>query len=502
MVKFLRMRGYRERRPDAGSLGLADTLFISPRRVRTAVVLEDLSGWRNRLEAIGVTVVAPGGGRSADAVVAPAGGESAAISTGAGLVLVKGRGEKRAFAEAGYAVRRYLLAPSIIDLRLVIPVEHPRAGSYALRHGLGAGSRRKRFRNAAVAFLLRRRVLPPVLDAITVGLKEAAPPLLLAEAARFGVPRNAEWFLAVGSGDKTIGRSVFFAFAPNSSRPAWVVKFLRIPDHREPFERDERGLRIAEREPLAAAHAPRLLGRFELDGIHASVETAALGEELTRYLAGNRPPRHRLQRVEEVADWIVALSRSTLGPPEALGPELERLERVLIPFWRDLPAPARLLGTLAGVRPVLAHNDLGCWNVLVTRDSFTVLDWEAAVEHGLPLWDLVQFLTDAFATFDRVGDMEREDYLVRLFRGELPHSRLLFAWLGRGVEAADVPASAVGPIVTLGWLHRPAAQLQHALFVPGREPAEPRPPSRTERFARRWLAEPGLGDRWDRWAAG
>jgi len=501
MVKFLRMRGYREPRPDAESRGRVDALFISPRLVREAVVLDGLPNWRDHLAAIDVTVVEAAAGRehTPDLVVAPAGGEGAAVATGADMVIVEGRGGIRALADAGYVVRQYLLAPSTRDLRLVIPVEHPRAGSYAFLHGLGAGSRRKRLRNAVAAFLIRRRVLPPVIDTITVGLRDGAPPLLLAGAARFGVPSDTEWFIAVGSGDKTIGRSAFFAFAPLSPTPSWVVKFLRLPGHQAPFERDERGLRIAEQEPLASAHAPRLLGRFELGGIQASVETAAVGEELTRYLASNRQARLRLRRIEEVADWIVELSRATLAPPHALAPELERLARVVVPYWGDLNAPARLIETLPPVRPVLVHNDLGCWNVLVTRKSFTILDWEAAVAHGLPLWDLAQFLTDALATFDSIGERAREDYVVRLFRGELPHSRLLFAWIRRGVEAADVPTAAVGPIVTLGWLHRPAAQLEHALFVPGRAPREPRPPSRTERFARRWLAEPGLGEGWNRW---
>jgi hypothetical protein len=164
-----------------------------------------------------------------------------------------------------------------------------------------------------------------------------------------------------------------------------------------------------------------------------------------------------------------------------------------------LGATTDLVAALPPVSAVLQHNPLGSWNILVGDSSFTAVDWESAREHGLPLWDIVYFLTDALTTIDSAENQGWDDYFVRLYRGELPQSSLLFRWIRRAAEAAAVPATAVGPIITLGWLHHGLshfhrrAALEHANAI-----GYPSPP-RLERIAALWIETPGLGPTWTRW---
>ena len=195
-------------------------------------------------------------------------------------------------------------------------------------------------------------------------------------------------------------------------------------------------------------HAPRLLARFTVDGLNASLETAATGERLTRLLA--RTSRaHGVRLIEDVAGWIVATGTVTRAEPADLAAEQARLRDEVVPHWADRGVEERLVTSLPEISAVLQHNDVGPWNIITDETSFTVVDWESARRHGLPLWDLVYFLTEALAGVDRVVDADRDEYTVRLYRGALPSSATLFEWIRRGIQAAEIPPEAVGSIITL-----------------------------------------------------
>ena len=307
--------------------------------------------------------------------------------------------------------------------------------------------------------------------------------------------------MSLGPGDQ-LSRNVFHLFEPHSAEPSWVLKFVRVEGYREPFERDERGLRLAESAPVAAAHAPRLVGRFEAEGLDASLETAAHGELLARLLASGEPRAEQLRRLETIAAWIVELGAGTLASPAALEPERERLLREVVPHWTDRGASAALVESLPPLSPVLQHNDLGSWNILVDASSFTAVDWESARPHGLPLWDVVYFLTDVFAALDDAESRGWDDWFVRLYRGELPESRLLFRWIRRAVEAAAVPPGAVGAIVALGWMHHGRSHFQRAAALERANAIGYPAPPRLEHVAALWLETPGLGAGWAQWQDG
>ena len=212
-----------------------------------------------------------------------------------------------------------------------------------------------------------------------------------------------------------------------------------MPDYAEPFDRDERGLRLARDVggPIAE-HAPLFLGRLVVAGIHASLESAAVGQRLLGFLHTAAPRSEKLRAIEAVAEWTLSVARHTRAAPERLEPERDRLRQHVLPHWPD--APAELADELAAVPAVFQHGDLGSWNVVVRPGGFTVLDWEDALPHAPPLWDLWYLLADALAHLDgAAGPDTRERHFVRLFRGELPGSEILFRWTRQTVEALEHP---------------------------------------------------------------
>jgi hypothetical protein len=266
---------------------------------------------------------------------------------------------------------------------------------------------------------------------------------------------------------------------------------------RAPFVADERGLVIVrDAGAIVADHAPTLVGRFDESGHDVSVETLLPGTELGALLARPRATA-LLPRVESVAQWICDVGAATARPADALHHERSRLRRLL----PDVPTTHGIAAVVDDVREVPAvvrHGDLGTWNVLLTADSFSVVDWETATPAGFPLWDLLNFLQDALASIDiqRRGGT-REEHFVRLFRGELPSSRLLFDMVRAGVNAVGLDPAVVGPITTLLFADQAATV---AAAVRSGEPTDPAGWSSLHiRRYELWMSDPALGPQWRAW---
>jgi hypothetical protein len=483
------------------SLHRVDARFLLPEPVRTAFVAGD-SGWTESLRGAGVDVSSDPRGRH-DLAVASSGGVTAALAAGSEMVIVEGRGGRRKLARAGYVTSRILPLPSVESPILLLPLDYPAASSYALEHWTLPRTTLKRVRQRLVQALVEREALPPFRLLITVGLQRAAAsPFVIHAAAAIGVSPDVEWFL-VSRPEYELGRGHFVVFPRGSSMPTWVVKFARVRGYGEPFESDERGLRLAREAPAAiAARAPQLLGRFEVDGLQASVESAAVGRRMDSFLATQVDRSMKEALIERVAEWVLELGRGTRSGPVSGMKELERLARDTVPPWVERGVPANLVEHVASVPAVLQHNDLGCWNIVTDGRAFTVLDWESANRHGLPLWDLWYFLADALACLDRALDTPaRARHFVQLFRGELPASRTLFLWTRRMVEALGIPSAAVGPLATLCWLHHARSHESEVARLRQHSQHGVAPEWVTVQLPELWLREAALGSSWHAWNA-
>jgi Phosphotransferase enzyme family len=477
------------------SVRRVDSRFLLPRWPKAALVLGDLQSWRAALLQVGVDVI-DGSGRRPDLVVAPATLHRQAESLAPEMLILEGR----AVRPTAYESRRFLARPGLEQPSLFVPLDAPIPARYAIERWSVIDTRWKRIRAATAAALVERRRFPRLGSTVTVATRTSAAPHILAAAEPFGVPREARWALTLGQGD-VLSRNVFHVFPADGDEPEWVIKFARIPGYSDPFDRDERGLALAAAAAgRVAEHAPRLIGRFQEHGLHASIETAGKGRRLREHLLEPGPHSSKLRLVEKVAEWIIELGRETAGPNEALSEELARLDREVVTHWTGNGARSDLAQSLPSLNPVLQHNDLGSWNIVVNERSFTVLDWESARKAGLPLWDLFYFLADALAVLDgNVRGEQRHLHTIRLFRGELPSSRTLFAWTRRAVKANSVLPQAVGVIAMLCWLHHSLSHV-HRSAAMGRFATDAPPTIHgTEGVADLWLSDPLLGERWMQW---
>jgi hypothetical protein len=129
-----------------------------------------------------------------------------------------------------------------------------------------------------------------------------------------------------------------------------------------------------------------------------------------------------------------------------------------------------------------------------------VVDWEDARANGLPLWDLVYFLSDSLALLDRAyGGRARQEHFLSLFKGTGRSSPVLFRWLRRAVQESSVSPDAVAPIVAACWMSQVLTHVTRGedaarFAVHGLAKLPP-----WERWATLWLNDPELGPGWSSW---
>jgi hypothetical protein len=482
------------------SLHRVDPRFVLPHRVSHAVVLDGLEEWRAGLVSAGIEVSGPSRDRTPpDLVVSPARLASQARHIGARSIIVEGSRE-RSFRGTDYRARRLLLRPTRERPTLALPFDQPEPTSYALERWSVVDRRWKAARKLAARALVARGLFPSwASPVITVATRATGPPTFVAAAGDLGVPNDAGWFLTFGQGD-ALSRNAFQLFRAGSEQPEWVLKFARVAGYSERFDHDARGLKLAHSAgDLIAAHVPRLVGRFDVDGVHASLETAAAGRRLRDVLLTPGDRATKLRLIERIATWILELGRLTRASQESMAAERERLRVEVVPRWSEHGVSSDLVDELPPMPAVAQHNDLGTWNVVADDGDFVVVDWENARGAALPLWDLLYFLGDAFVLLDGSDAPERlPARMVSLFAGDAPSSPLLFSWVRRAAEAANVPLHAVGPIATLSWLSHSSAIGAHNLDLATRTRDQPQPHG-IEGVAQAWMAHPALGPTWKVW---
>jgi hypothetical protein len=487
------------------SLHRVDPRFVLPHHVTRAVVLDGLQEWRAGLLSAGIEVLdGSSDSAPADVVVSPARLAGEAANMGARSIIVEGSSERR-FRGGDYETRRLLLRPTRERPTLALPLDQPSSASYALERWSVIDRRWKAVRMRAARALVSHGLFPSwASPVVTVATQAEGPPTLIAAAGDLGVPSDVSWFLTFGQGD-ALSRNAFQLFRAGSSRPEWILKFARVAGNSKRFDNDERGLQLAQAAGAAiAAHAPSLIGRFDADGVHASLETAAAGRRLRDVLRTPGERTAKLSVVERIGSWILEFGRLTKTSPETLAAERERLRSDVVPRWNELGVQSQLVDDLPPLAAVTQHSDLGSWNVVTHNGDFVVVDWENFREAALPLWDLLYFLGDALVLIDGSDAPEHAPEqlparMVRLFAGEAPSSPLLFAWVRRAAESAGIPPDAVGAIATLCWLsHSLSAGVQN-VDLAALTPGEPPRLHGFEGMARAWMAHPALGPSWSSW---
>jgi hypothetical protein len=465
-----------------------DPRFLLPSPPRSAKLGAGAEAWLPLLERAGVDTT---GNVAADLLVT---GPADDVTEDVPSVIVEG-----ASRVPGYTNRSYVVFGSRERPLVLVPRDSGNVTSYALSAWSGPQTKWRSLRRHLIRRLPRLALRLAHWPKVTIATRDPSPPYVVAAALeQLRVEDAVDWLLVCGQSDE-LGRAAFLLFPEAAPQPRWIVKFVRVPSYAEPIERDEKGLAaVATAGGVAAAHAPHFLCRFEVNGLAASIETAAPGRRLSAVLSSAGSPARKRALIDGVAEWIVRVGVETRHA--GAGQELERLRSEVIDSWPN--APGDLLFGLSDLPAVLQHNDLGAWNIISDGGSdFVALDWESANSSGLPLWDLWYFLADALRLLDG-EDADDGRAFARLFRGEAASSPELFRWTREAVEALGIPAEAVGKIATLCWLHHGLSHEERSAAVDrfARGGRTQRPAAAD--YARVWLSDPELGSGWRSWVEG
>jgi hypothetical protein len=274
-----------------------------------------------------------------------------------------------------------------------LPLDAPGAIGFFLAPRRFGGSRSRGILTVAWAFLNRLGLLFPVS---TIARK---PGHGLDAVERAALDRSNErtplsWILLSG-GRRRINKVIGLGFLGKGTRPALVVKFARTATEESLVEHESRVLQELERSRPGLAGAPRALFLERRCGRLALGETALEGEPLIWRL--DRASFGRMCSL--VTAWLVELAGRG---QERVG--LRTVEEPLERFARDyaaLVAPEEIerahaaLSQLAELPSTFEQRDCSPWNVLLSGERVSVADWESAEPQGLPVLDLVYFLTHA-----------------------------------------------------------------------------------------------------------
>jgi Phosphotransferase enzyme family len=326
------------------------------------------------------------------------------------------------------------------------------------------------------------------LGTIQVGHETAdavIPWPLRAAADAIGLEYPAAWLVQLRSGDDG-QRMVFHAFGPGESQPTWVLKMSRLPGGPARSTVERNALDALQRYgPAVTDRATVVLGELQLNGAQASVERAAPGTTMSAWISTEG--MSAVPMIHSVLAWIDALA-AVPGEPHDDG-TVEQLRQDTLVWYNAEDLAPRLIG----LPSVVAHNDVGTWNILTDGRQFTVVDWEGANPAGWPMWDGAYFLTDALAELCGPSDHAlRPRWACDLWAGGLEQSPWVLDWLKRSAISLGIERSRLSAAIVAGWLHHGRSRGRRAAIFGGDAGG-----GWLGDIAAEWLRDPRLGLQWD-----
>lgn len=481
------------------SLRAVDTRFLLPMQPGSACVIGDLAGWRAGLSGLGVELVDAVPGARPDLAVAPTTAAAAGLAVGATHCLLLGGDVTREVRSHGLEAEVYLAVPDLEAPEFLVPIAQRKTVRYFYDILRVAPERARWYRNRVAGRVgLTGHLLRSQL--VTVVGAELHRPFGVTAAADASGFEPAGWLLSLGQSTAN-RRVVLSVFDGTGASPRVVAKLDRLPRRAAAPDRDNREGQwladLASKAPLFGEHIPHPIADVPCGMGRATVESAAVGHVLTDFLRGPFCRRRKVAALEEVAAWLVAVAGVTAHREPSRWPAAADRSN------RDDPTPEPGEGPVVGPPMILEHGDLWSGNVVYRKaGSFTVIDWADADPDGLPLRDLLYFLSETLALVDgATTDGERDRHFGALCRGELPSSVLLFRWVRALVAAVGIESESVGPLASWCWEDMAsrrrvssAEEVDHTV-----EHAAPKLYEPVIRRAEVWRRDPRLGSGWTAW---
>jgi hypothetical protein len=279
--------------------------------------------------------------------------------------------------------------------------------------------------------------------------------------------------LLVTRGRRSINKAVTLVFAGSEGTPRLAIKRGRVPESNAPMQNEADVLRAIQARPGGVVGAPRVLFCRELDGFLTLAETTIEGRILGDII---RPENHRALALR-ATEWSAGLAEGTPPAPRdvwwgrLVEPVLARFERtfgsVIDPG--AFRAAAQRIESLGALPLVCEQRDFSPWNLLIdAAGTLGVLDGESAELQGLPVLDLVYWLTYLTSNVDGSGQLW-ESLRSSLDPG-CPAGRITQECLELYLERVAVPACALPPLRLLTWMIHSKSDYRHFCLDLGRAP--------------------------------
>jgi hypothetical protein len=276
----------------------------------------------------------------------------------------------------------------------------------------------------------------------------------------------------------SINKVVGLVFADDEDEPRLVVKMARVPESLPALAHEAAVLRaVHDQQRGDMAGVPRVI----FAGSDTCLaETALTGVQLWTQLSRS----NFADLATRATQWQIALAGGS--PPVARSAWWGRLVACRISWFRDAFGPAvdeqqlrravDLLQALPDLPSVCEQRDFSPWNVLLNGQELAVLDWEGAELHGLPVLDLVYFLTYLALFVERVPvhgavDVER---VRQVYRATLdPDCELgtvVQGCLSEYTHRLGLPSSVLPPLRLLTWMIHAKSEYQAMHAESGKVP--------------------------------
>lgn len=319
----------------------------------------------------------------------------------------------------------------------LIPVASPRAVRWYLTN-LGQQSWKQRLiwriplmTKVAGRIIVRRQCQSYAVVAVAAAARLAAPAVLDAAGPRARAPARPDLLLLLPSNE----RAVFLLFGAEP-QPLAALKIATFPARNDICATEQHALKQvrSQVDPAFARSIPEPLGTFRLGPSAGCAETGMRGGLLAREVPPRGVPRAvHVRRIQQVGAWVTSLQLQTGGSTirwqEApWASAITASAGAFADAFGRQPGDAALFdalelrsGTLAKSKlPVVwSQGDLHSGNIFVDQGRLSVVDWGSAAP-GLPLLDLIKFVTHWNSHVRRTGEAALARDFERLFTGESP----------------------------------------------------------------------------------
>jgi aminoglycoside phosphotransferase (APT) family kinase protein len=161
-------------------------------------------------------------------------------------------------------------------------------------------------------------------------------------------------------------------------------------------------------------------------------------------------------------DWLIDLSALTViaRPPIDMGESFQRLVDRFSEIYKPIPEHRAYLNDLVlrlkktPPPAVFQHGDPGTWNLLVTEENqVAFLDWENALEHGIPLWDLLYFLRSyCVAAGQKSGNYGVLPAIEHFMLEDSPLAEFIVDAFQRYCQRVTLDPALVEPLFFMNWV--------------------------------------------------